>query len=515
MGQDRRRRAPDGHDGRLPGGPRPGRPRRSAGLRPRPRRRRRAPAPAPVGYGPYFGAVPDFGDAPHPGVRLGGVRPGSPARPRRPPDRRRHRALRRRRPSGRSTTSCSPCGAAAPGDRRRGRLPPRRDASGPCRPRSRSGGERRGRGADGRRVLAQLARPPRGAAARPRRRRGRRCASTYGPAGARPGRRAPRPRRPARAPPRRPPPAHLRRPERRGLLGSQRHPAGLPVDAAALRLRPDLHHGRRRERRAARVHRPGTHDVRASSPGRRRGSSTPRPTTPAADCPPRADRSRGYVWPLYDYDLYTCAADGSDLRRLTTSPGYDAEGTIAPDGRIVFTSMRDGDLDLYVMDADGGSVRRLTDRPGYDGGPFFSWDGRDIVWRGWHPTDPGELAEYRALLGQGLVRPTRAELFVMARRRHRGAPGHVERSGELGAVPPSRRRADRLLVEPPRPGPASTSRSTSSGATGAASSALTLRGVVRRRSRCSLADGRRLVFCSSRGAAQPREFNVFVADWVD
>jgi Tol biopolymer transport system component len=29
------------------------------------------------------------------------------------------------------------------------------------------------------------------------------------------------------------------------------------------------------------------------------------------------------------------------------------------------------------------------------------------------------------------------------------------------------------------------------------------------------ADGRRLVFCSSRGAAQPREFNVFVADWVD
>src|SRR6185436_3831716 len=33
----------------------------------------------PVGYGPYFGAVPDFGDSPQPGVRLGGVRPGSPA----------------------------------------------------------------------------------------------------------------------------------------------------------------------------------------------------------------------------------------------------------------------------------------------------------------------------------------------------------------------------------------------------------------------------------------------------
>jgi hypothetical protein len=33
----------------------------------------------PTGYGPYFGVVPDFGDSPQPGVRLGGVRPGSPA----------------------------------------------------------------------------------------------------------------------------------------------------------------------------------------------------------------------------------------------------------------------------------------------------------------------------------------------------------------------------------------------------------------------------------------------------
>src|SRR4030095_4235155 len=54
----------------------------------------------------------------------------------------------------------------------------------------------------------------------------------------------------------------------------------------------------------------------------------------AADCPPPPDRSRGYVWPLYDYDLYTCGLDGSGLHRLAASPGYDAEATIAPDGRI-------------------------------------------------------------------------------------------------------------------------------------------------------------------------------------
>ena len=169
------------------------------------------------------------------------------------------------------------------------------------------------------------------------------------------------------------------------------------------------------------------------------------------DCPPPPDRSRGYVWPLHDYDLYTCAVDGTDLRRLAASPGYDAEATIAPDGRIVFTSVRDGDLDLYISDAAGGQVRRLTDRPGYDGGPFFSWDGRQIVWRAWHPTDPTELAEYRALLAQRLVRPNRAELFVM------DADGTgIRQVTSNGAAnwapqPASRRRADRLLVEPPRP----------------------------------------------------------------
>lgn len=31
------------------------------------------------GYGPYFGIVPDFGESPTPGVRVSGVRPGSPA----------------------------------------------------------------------------------------------------------------------------------------------------------------------------------------------------------------------------------------------------------------------------------------------------------------------------------------------------------------------------------------------------------------------------------------------------
>jgi len=38
--------------------------------------------------------------------------------------------------------------------------------------------------------------------------------------------------------------------------------------------------------------------------------------------------------------------------------------------------MRDGDLELYTMRLDGSDVRRLTGTVGYDGGAFFSPTGR-------------------------------------------------------------------------------------------------------------------------------------------
>lgn len=131
-------------------------------------------------------------------------------------------------------------------------------------------------------------------------------------------------------------------------------------------------------------------------------------------CPPRPDPSRGYVWGLDPFDLYTVAIDGSDLRRLTNYGVYTAEAIISPDGKkIVFTSLKDGDLDIYTMNVDGSGLRRLTTTPGYDGGPWWSPDGTKIVYRAWHPTDSAELADYKALLEQRLVRPSRMELWVM------------------------------------------------------------------------------------------------------
>ena len=133
------------------------------------------------------------------------------------------------------------------------------------------------------------------------------------------------------------------------------------------------------------------------------------------DCPPKPDYSRGYVWPIYSsYDIYTANLDGSDARRLTNSPGYDAEATISRDGKkIVFTSMRHGDLDVFTLNADGSHVRQLTHELGYDGGAFFSYDGKEIVYRAEHPQTAKEIADYKQLLSQGLIRPGVLEIWVM------------------------------------------------------------------------------------------------------
>jgi len=130
------------------------------------------------------------------------------------------------------------------------------------------------------------------------------------------------------------------------------------------------------------------------------------------DCPTPPDMSKGYYWGLFDYDIYRANADGSNLRRLTHEKGYDAEATVCPkDGSIVFTSIRSGDLELWRMDADGKNVKQLTSSPGYDGGAFFSPDCSKIVWRSSRPIGK-DLEDYKALLAQDLVKPTRMDLYV-------------------------------------------------------------------------------------------------------
>jgi Tol biopolymer transport system component len=133
-------------------------------------------------------------------------------------------------------------------------------------------------------------------------------------------------------------------------------------------------------------------------------------------CPGTPDLRKGgkYLWPVFNsYDIYVADMNGRVVKRLTDSPGYDAEAVLSPKGdKILFTSDRSGDLELWTMNLDGSGLKQITNTLGYDGGAFFSPDGSKIVWRASRPTTQEEVKEYKDLLHQGLVAPVDMEIFV-------------------------------------------------------------------------------------------------------
>jgi Tol biopolymer transport system component len=235
----------------------------------------------------------------------------------------------------------------------------------------------------------------------------------------------------------------------------------------------------------------------------------------SAECPPKPDYSRGYVWPVYSlYDIFTARRDGSDLRRLTSTSGYDAEATISRDGKkIVFTSLRDGDLDIYTMKADGSGLRRLTHELGYDGGAFFSPDGEKIVYRAHHPKTAEDIADYKKLLAEGVIRPANFELWVM--NANGSGKRQVTSNGAANFAPfwhpdgkkivfasnmaePGSRNFDLYIIN----------------ADGTGLERVTYHPEFDAFPMFS-SDGRKLVWASNRYGSKPHETNIFIADWVE
>jgi TolB protein len=232
-------------------------------------------------------------------------------------------------------------------------------------------------------------------------------------------------------------------------------------------------------------------------------------------CPPPPDMSHGYIWAVYStYDIFEASLDDPTPHRLTETPGYDAEATISPRGdRIVFTSVRDGDLDIYTMKLDGSDVRRITHEIGYDGGAYFSPDGSKIVWRASRPKPGPEAEEYKRLLAQGLVKPGALDIYVAnadGRDVHR-----LTNNGAANFAPffhpsgkkiifcsnmddPERRNFDLYLINTDGTG---------------------LERVTYYEQFDGFPmwapDGKTFVFCSNRFDSGPHQTNVFLADWVD
>jgi TolB protein len=232
-------------------------------------------------------------------------------------------------------------------------------------------------------------------------------------------------------------------------------------------------------------------------------------------CPPRPDFSKGYVWAVYpSFDVFTARPDGSDLKQLTNTPGYDAETTITLDGKkLVFTSMRDGDLDIYTMDANGKNVRRLTNELGYDGGPFWSYDGKQIVYRAHHPKTDQQKTDYTELLKQNLIRPTTLEIWVM------NADGSNKRqvtsNGKANFGPYFFPNGKRIIFASNMDDPRGRNFDLYAiNVDGSGLERITFNETFDGFPMFS-PDGKKLVFASNRNAKASGDTNVFIADWVE
>lgn len=130
---------------------------------------------------------------------------------------------------------------------------------------------------------------------------------------------------------------------------------------------------------------------------------------------PPLDFSKGYVWMVNpQFSMYRANASAAGLTKLIDKSAYVAETTIDPNGKyLVFTSDFEGDLDIYRANLDGTLIKRLTNQVGYDGGPFVSWDGKKIVFRRYTLGSQREIDDYKALLKEHLVRPTKLEICIM------------------------------------------------------------------------------------------------------
>lgn len=233
------------------------------------------------------------------------------------------------------------------------------------------------------------------------------------------------------------------------------------------------------------------------------------------DCPPKPDFSKGYVWALYDtYDIYSVDTNGNNMQKLTDVKGYDAEATVSPKGdKIVFTSTRDGDIDIYTMNIDGSNVVRLTDEPGYDGGAFFSPDGSKIVYRASRPMEGKELDDYRRLLAQGLIRPSKLDIYVM------DADGsnkvRVTDNNAANFAPFFHPDGQRIIFSSNLSDP--TSRNFDIYLVNIDGSGLERITFDEEFDGFPMfsPDGKKLVFSSNRNNSQPGETNVFIVDWVE
>lgn len=246
---------------------------------------------------------------------------------------------------------------------------------------------------------------------------------------------------------------------------------------------------------------------------------------------PPVDMSKGYVWAVNShYGMYKIASTGLEKGNkvngsmpaiaghehpspLIVKPGaYVAETTIAPNGKyMVWTSDFQGDLDIYRSDLDGRNVKRLTNQVGYDGGPFVSWDSKKIVYRRDSFKDAKEISDYKDLLKQHMIRPTKLEIWIMdPDGSNKRQVTHLNCASFAPFLHPDGRR---IVFSSNYGDPKGREFDVYM---------INVDGTHLERITYTkqfdgfpmfTRDGKKLVFCSNRFGSEPHETNIFVADW--
>ncbi len=79
-------------------------------------------------------------------------------------------------------------------------------------------------------------------------------------------------------------------------------------------------------------------------------------------------------------EVYTCDADGANLRQLTSDNNISVGPALSPDGRkLAYTGYKSGYADIYLIDLATGARSRIVKFPGTNTGAAFSPDGTRLA----------------------------------------------------------------------------------------------------------------------------------------
>jgi Tol biopolymer transport system component len=147
------------------------------------------------------------------------------------------------------------------------------------------------------------------------------------------------------------------------------------------------------------------------------------------------------------------------------------------------------------------------------GGPFFSPDGEWIVYRAYYPATEEKANELTAMLEERVLRPKGMDLEIYVARPDGSEERAVTRNGKINFAPFFFPDGKRIIFS-------SNLEAGHSGQYSLYRIGVDGQGIERVSHHdgfdgfpCFSPDGKRLAFISDRNAKQPRELNIFLAEW--